>query len=236
MQVPNIESRMAWQEWAAKYEDEFTSVHRKNNIKELEKIVYYIIEKLDIKKDDVILDAGCGSGVFSFLINKIVGAKIIGVDFSFKHLEIMKKKFPFLKSVRGDVGILPFKKEVFDKVLCYSVLHYVDLWSDTIKELIRVTKREGKIFIGDLPDRNKKWKYYLYSMVKAVSSLRHPLSLRSKMKYIREGPSWFWFDISKVIAFMEELGFRGIPLKQPISLQYGTETYRFRVDILIDLK
>ena len=56
---------------------------------------YIVLERLvelDIlKKDDVVVDYGCGKGRICFFINSQVGCRIIGIDHSERLLEIARK-------------------------------------------------------------------------------------------------------------------------------------------------
>ncbi len=235
MEDPNVRQRAFWTEWASKYSDELASVHRYGDIKELEKIVNHIIEKLDIKKDDTILDAGCGSGIFPSILYRLTGARVIGMDFSSKHLEIMRERYPYIKSVNGDVTTLPFKSNTFDKVISYSVLQFVDSWQDAVKELIRVTKKGGMVLLGDLPDRSKRWILFLLSIKKAFTLLGRPKEFADKIRYATGGPQWHWFNISFMVSLIERQGCRVTTVKQPENSQWGTESYRYRIDLLINV-
>lgn len=235
MEDPNVRQRVFWTEWAEKYGDELASVHRYGDIKELEKIVVHIIERLEIKQNDAVLDAGCGSGIFLSILKKLTDAKVMGMDFSLKHLQIMKQKSPYIESVNGDVTALPFKNASFDKIVCYSVLHFVDSWKVAVKELTRVAKRGGRIILGDIPDRSKRWKLFIITMKKSARLLAHPAEFKKKIKYAAGGPEWHWFDVAEVLSFIDSLGYKAKILRQPVNLQWGTESYEYRVDLLIDV-
>jgi len=235
MEDPNVRQRAFWTEWASKYSDELASVHRYGDIKELEKIVNHIIEKLEIKKGDTILDAGCGSGIFPSILYRLTGARVIGMDFSSKHLEIMRERYPYIKSVNGDVTALPFKSGTFDKVICYSVLQFVGSWQDAVKELMRVTKRGGIVLLGDLPDRSKRWILFIISIKKAIMLLGRPKEFADKIRYAAGGPQWQWFNILYMVSLIERLGSRATIIKQPVNSQWGTESYRYRIDLLVNV-
>jgi ubiquinone/menaquinone biosynthesis C-methylase UbiE len=75
-----------------------------------------------------ILDAGCGTGIFScWLASKYKNAVVDGVDFSDKMIERAgeHKKSLGLKNVRfqkGNMTKLPFQKGLFDAALCLHAL------------------------------------------------------------------------------------------------------------------
>lgn len=104
------------------------------------------LKKHKIMGKDLILDAGCGPGHWSFaaaMLNK----KIIGIDknpyllkYAHKYTKINEVNNSFFHE--GYVESLPFKNKQFDVILCNSVLQYVDS-EKTFSELSRVIKDEG---------------------------------------------------------------------------------------------
>lgn len=118
-----------------------------------EKITSYTTDELlkfiNPKKDDVLLDTGCGSGENTILLSTMV-KKIVGVDYSEEMVKratkrIKEHKIKNAEVSVGDVTALKFEDESFDKVTCVSVLQYLDDKSceKALSELIRVTKKEG---------------------------------------------------------------------------------------------
>lgn len=235
MDHPKKDPRLAWEHWAEKYTDVFESVHRSRDPKELEKMANYVMNHLRVQEGDAVLDAGCGSGVLSAAVRETGRARVWGMDFSLHHLLIMKKRYPSIPPVEGDVAHLPFKAAAFDKVISYGVFQYVKDWQGAIADLVRVTRKGGRIFIGDIPDQGKKWKLRLHYMKAAMSLLLHPWRIVDKLKYSVEGPEWNWLDLPAMVSFVRTLGAEARVVNQPRNLQYNTETYRYRVDLLIEV-
>lgn len=125
-----------WQEWA-KFRLNEEEVEREK-IARLEKL----LDKFSGKK---ILDVGCGTG--GFLIEaKKRGAVVFGIDPSQTAVEICQLKG--IKNVKVGVGEnLPYPTNYFDIVYCYTVLEHVENVEKTLKEVVRVTKKQGKIYI-----------------------------------------------------------------------------------------
>ena len=108
---------------------------------------------LPIKKGDMVLDAGSGVCPRSIEVN-ILGGRVCAVDIDAQALrrgKIYSKKFGVkkLEVLVGDISNLPFRGDVFDKVLALDVLEHLPDAMDlmAIKEFKRVLRIGGKLFI-----------------------------------------------------------------------------------------
>jgi len=111
-------------------------------------------------KGKKILDAGCGSGIYSTLLAQ-KGAVVTGVDISSKMIEIAKKELPGKVAVTylvGDLYDLPVKDQEFDIIVCAYVLENVEKLAPVFAEFNRVLKSKGN----------------------CVFSISHPLRANSK--------------------------------------------------------
>lgn len=103
-----------------------------------------------------ILDAGYGTGIFFFTLNKI-SKEIYGIDEHKKHKEIMEKYKKYglnLKLTAGDILNLPYENESFDGLLCISTLEHIKDLNPVINEFHRVLEKDGYLFLG-FPVKNK---------------------------------------------------------------------------------
>jgi SAM-dependent methyltransferase len=96
-------------------------------------------------------DLGCGSGVFSDLLQQ-AGFKAVGVDISPKLISVGKLKYPGLELLEGDIEDLPFANETLDGVLLSGVVHHFPDPRRCVEEVYRVLRRGGKFMAFD-PNR-----------------------------------------------------------------------------------
>ncbi len=106
-----------------------------------------------IKKEDKVLEIGCGSGNILKLINS---KNIYGLDISPKMIEICKKTIPNGNFIAGDAENLPYEDNFFDKVIISEVLYYLPDLEKALKEVNRVLKKNGLLLITSL---NKKYNF-----------------------------------------------------------------------------
>lgn len=102
---------------------------------------------LNVKRGDLILDIGCGTGYTSL---RYPGFKkneneIISMDISKKEIQ-MAKKYANEQGETRDFLIanalyLPFKNDSFDAAFCIYVLHHIFDHQEAIKEMTRVSKK-----------------------------------------------------------------------------------------------
>jgi len=111
------------------------------------KIVINLLKKYLKKSDNVILDAGCGTGAGILYLQQF--GNTYGVDLSPKAVEFCKKR-GISKVKIGDVSKLPFKDNFFDLVCLLDVIEHVNDDKMVIKEISRVLKKGG-ILLMTLP-------------------------------------------------------------------------------------
>ncbi len=110
-----------------------------------------IIRLLSPQKGEVILDAGCGTGIFTLNILSS-GSKAIGLDLSLPMLKGAEKKlkgYP-IHLVLADMLKLPFPDGFFDKAVSITALEFIEDAEAAVGELFRVTKRGGLVVVATL--------------------------------------------------------------------------------------
>src|SRR3989338_4725348 len=104
-------------------------------------------------KGKTILDAGCGTGHYSYVFNIKGCRKVVGVDLSYRCLESAKSRFKDYDNIEfhfSDIRDLSiFVDSEFDIAFCEGVIIYLndEGMKDALSEFIRVTKPDGKILV-----------------------------------------------------------------------------------------
>ena len=101
---------------------------------EEQKIKHKIIkENLNIKSDDILLDIGCGTGLSSEF-----NCNVVGIDPSLESLKQNKN----IDKILAKAEYIPFKNNVFDKVISITSMHNFNNIEKSIKEIKRVGKKD----------------------------------------------------------------------------------------------
>ena len=117
-----------------------------------------VLESLEIKGSDSILDIGTGTGVLiPFLLDMLGEAgRITAIDISTQMLEIAKSKhdncqvrFMKLDFIEAEL------QEIFDIVLCYSCFPHLGDSRNAIRRMLKVLRKGGKLVIFHSESREK---------------------------------------------------------------------------------
>jgi SAM-dependent methyltransferase len=128
-------------------------------------------ERLGEVADMSVLEVACGRGGFVCDLRRR-GARVTGCDFSGAALRISREKLRRLGAregescfVQGDAQGLPFADATFDVVVsCETIEHLPDPWS-AIREMHRVTRPRGRLFLTTPNYLNFMGLYELYARV-----------------------------------------------------------------------
>jgi ubiquinone/menaquinone biosynthesis C-methylase UbiE len=111
-----------------------------------------------------ILDAGCGTGVYSFsLANKV--KEINAVDISQEKINHANQTniFSNIKFKQGDITKLSFPDNYFDAIICSDVLEHIKNDTNAFSELSRVLKPKGRLLLtvpSNSDDNKRTYKKY----------------------------------------------------------------------------
>ena len=102
-----------------------------------------------------VLDAGCGAGYGSELLNSAGAAEVVAVDSSEAALQLARAAVsPGVTCELGDVTELPYPDDSFDGVVCFEVIEHVEDPERVMDELARVLRPDGLLFISS-PNRDR---------------------------------------------------------------------------------
>lgn len=107
-----------------------------------------LLRLMEIKKDELILDIACGQGFFSREFKKL-DANVYGADISPELIKIgVEKSKEDIKYFVSESSNLSFAKNgMFDKACIILALQNISDLEGTIKEVCRVLKRGGKLYL-----------------------------------------------------------------------------------------
>ncbi|MDD5127406.1 MAG: class I SAM-dependent methyltransferase [Dehalococcoidales bacterium] len=110
-----------------------------------------MIDRLDIKPGASVLDVGTGTGVFvPYLLQKIGRhGKLTCLDFSAEMLKIARAKHfeGNITYLCADIASSGLADESFDTVVCYSVFPHFEDKPKIFREINRLLRREGAVYI-----------------------------------------------------------------------------------------
>lgn len=113
-----------------------------------------VMEAIEPKPEEEILDVGCGVGTFAFHCAKM-GARACGIDYSFESIKAANTlcaRFGACQNATfavGDATKLPFGDGYFDKIVAADFIEHMTLSEkeELVKEMRRVLKPEGMVVV-----------------------------------------------------------------------------------------
>lgn len=98
------------------------------------------------EKDGIVLDTGCGIGIYSsYLLRN--GWNIISLDLSLSGLRIAKRRMMALNAFQASVDNLPFNDQSFNFVLSVDVIEHLSSPLRYLKEVYRILRKNGLLII-----------------------------------------------------------------------------------------
>lgn len=105
-----------------------------------------ILEFLQLRDNDYVLDAGCGEGFYVMLMTRLTKAKIAAIDGNDSLITTARQwvgKNDLVSWHVGDLIKLPFADKTFSKIICSEVLEHLPDPVATLRELRRVLRDDG---------------------------------------------------------------------------------------------
>ncbi len=199
----------------AAYFDEFTSEKPWNAFtkKTYRKIVRLFLLLANPKKDDMIIDMGCGTGELAYEIYKRGHANIMGLDISKNCIAMAKEKYKGIKFEVRDVENTGLKNDSADALFYCGILHHFQHQSSLAKEARRILKKGGKIFVFE-PNASNPVLWLFRNKKSPVSS--------KKLKT----PNEEFLDLGRIKSALEKENLRAMEIGCISGISYSTDHFK----------
>lgn len=169
--------------------------------------IFTNLEFLSIQKEDIVLDCGCGSGVYVQIISEDYNCQIIGIDVRASELLVAKERTRNwsrkVEFVLCDARYLPFRNIRFTKVLCTEVLEHISDDVGTLREIRRVIRKDGLLVLS-VPNANYP---FLWDPVNKILERIHCRPIKSGLWSGIWGGHFRLYKEASLIAKLGQAGF-----------------------------
>ncbi len=192
---------------------------RKNNL--FPKYESQCLELLEPDRDDIILDAGCGTGwhIYHYANQCLF---VIGVDLSKEGVKRASERLrersrhTSLGLIVGDVEKLPLSDNSVDKILCVSLIEHLEYPASFLLEARRVLRENGVIIIGT-PNR---WDL----LSRTLQFIGYKTWRRIPLIGYADRTHTYLFTVPEIKALLCSCGFQTVGIKTQYSL-FGMKTF-----------
>lgn len=112
-----------------------------------------LIEMMNLKGDEWVLDLATGTGRVARLISQqLKNGRVIGVDQALAMLDVghhHENPIAAYDQTAGEAGALPFKSDCFDRAFVSFSLHHFGNAGEVVREVLRVLKKTGNFVVLD---------------------------------------------------------------------------------------
>ncbi|MCP2604784.1 bifunctional demethylmenaquinone methyltransferase/2-methoxy-6-polyprenyl-1,4-benzoquinol methylase UbiE [Candidatus Aminicenantes bacterium AH-873-B07] len=173
------------------------------------------------------LSTGTGDMIKALKGEFLKNAEIFGLDFSKSMLEIARKKLNKSFLIQGDASKLPFYSNTFDLIVTAFGLRNFNDFEKILEEIIRVTKKGGKIaFLEFSRPRNYFFrKIYYFYLSRIVPQLGRLIAKNYKAYYYLYSSIWNFHSKEKIKSLLSNAGLKNIEVysftQEIVSLYIG---------------
>jgi len=187
---------------ASRFYDQYVDYHVQSGINDRIYSLYRRILKLGLRKDENILEIGCGIGALTFLLSKKVKkGGIEAFDPSSKSIELAVKKVKQsnIHFSIGDVLTYSAQPKFFDKIILFDVLEHIPIGHhDFVFGQIATWLKDDGYLLINIPNPD----YILYDQIHQPQTLQEvdqPVFLHHLLpKLVNAGLELINFDIHSV--------------------------------------
>lgn len=157
-----------------------------------------VIELLDPKVGEEILDLGCGTGDLSEIVRE-KGAMVTGIDSSAEMIETARQKYPLIDFQVKSATNFYFDKK-FDAVFSNAALHWILEKEKAIKQIYNCLKQGGR-FVAEMGGKG--------NVANIINALKNALNKNSFIENSKI-ETWYFPSLSEYASLLEKNGFRVI--------------------------
>jgi trans-aconitate methyltransferase len=176
-----------------------------------------LIELLDPKPGERVLDLGCGTGQLAAKIAER-GATVVGIDRSAEMVEEARRNFPRLGFDVGDATTFTLAEPV-DAVFSNATLHWVKP-PEAAVERIWAALRPGGRFVAEFGGKR--------NVERIMHAIRHALREIAGVEFERINP-WYYPSVAEYAGILERRGFEvtfATLFERPTPLEGGEHGLR----------
>lgn len=160
------------------------------------KLGEHLLDLLEPKKGERILDLGCGTGDLAWKLYEL-GADVVGIDKSENMINQAKTKYPGLTFEVKDVLNLGYRNE-FEAVFSNAVLHWIKPPKQALINIYQALKENGR-FVAEFGGKGN-----VQTITDAIRNEFNQLGMNEKANQF----PWYFPSIGEYSSLMEEAGFR----------------------------
>lgn len=154
-----------------------------------------LLAALAPRKDEQILDVGCGTGDLAHKIHEL-GAKVTGIDVSENMIQQAQHKYPHIRFTVRNVTALDYQEE-FDAVFSNAALHWIKPQKQALQCIYQSWKQGGR-FIAELGGKGN---------IKMITDEVINQYRAHGLEYDMEQFPWYFPSTGEYASLMEEVGF-----------------------------
>lgn len=175
--------------------------------------------KNNIKKNQKVIDIGCGDGRNILSIVDIT-INITGIDIDPKAVKDTKKnltEYPDIRIILGDVTRLPFNDKIFDTVIFSMTLVNLNNQKEkALSEMKRILKDNGQMIISVYSEKAIKERRRMYEQVKVPIKSE----LNGKFTFDIDNFTSEQFSINEIKKIIKPIGLKIVNIKKVENLAY----------------
>lgn len=109
-----------------------------------------LIEEMEIKKNDKVLDVSCGTGILLNQLSQLHDIKAYGIDISENMIKVAKSMYPNIEFKVSDSESMQFPNDFFNIITVCASFHHYPNPQKFINEVVRLLSKGGCFYIAEV--------------------------------------------------------------------------------------